>query len=245
MSRNLLIDFVDQSGYEDMNENLRLMRISLERDSKNIKNKDKLNKTYRIKNFINEQTCLWIINESEKYALENGGWTKKRHKNYPTTDLPVREIQSLSIPLMNLSIKDILPLIANYYDLNPYFLNIIDLFVVKYDVKGQNHLGFHRDGSIISFNILLNNQFEGGGTIINHIGNDNNVEQIIHESERGELFIHSGKLMHSGRKITSGKRYIIVGFVEYIFNFSKIGSGNDTKFNTFDIPIDEMGRTDG
>ena len=46
-------------------------------------------------NIISNDICDFIINESEKYAENNKsqenptGWTKSRHKNYPTTDLPI------------------------------------------------------------------------------------------------------------------------------------------------------------
>ena len=40
-----------------------------------------------------------------------------------------------------------------------------DIFVVRYDAtKGQPNLRKHTDSSHLSFNILLNNEFEGGGT---------------------------------------------------------------------------------
>ena len=41
------------------------------------------------------------------------------------------------------------------YNLSEINLKINDLFVVKYEDTQQSHLKFHTDGSIISFNILL------------------------------------------------------------------------------------------
>lgn len=178
-----------------------------------------LNKTYKHQKFVSDDFCEWVIKNAEIHAEINGGWTTNRHKNYPTTDIPVRSINMLKVPLFNLVNINILPLISKHYKLNLYFLNIMDLFVVKYDVEGQDHLETHRDGSIISFNILLNDEFEGGGTTIEHTKNiDDNfkeTEEVLYQSNKGDLFIHPGKLRHSGNKITSGVRYIIVGFVEY------------------------------
>lgn len=216
-----LINLVDRLSYSHVTEHMKQEGIKNIKNCKNIKTSDLLNKTYRYENFISDEFCEWIIYEAESFALENNGWTSKRHKNYPTTDLPVKSICSLCIPLINLAIRDILPLIAKHYNFNSYYLNIMDLFIVKYDFEGQKNLGFHKDGSIISFNILLNDDFEGGGTIINHPNPNGSVDRVLHKSKKGDLFIHSGKLLHSGNEITSGKRYIIVGFVQYCFHLLK------------------------
>ena len=39
--------------------------------------------------------CRYIINECEKYAKLNGGWSTTRHHTYPTTDLVVDKIPSI------------------------------------------------------------------------------------------------------------------------------------------------------
>ena len=76
--------------------------------------------------------CKYIINESEKYATNNGGWTTKRHDKYPTTDLPVDKIPSifgLVLETMNTIVKKV----KKSYGLNDeMMINIKDLFVVKY-----------------------------------------------------------------------------------------------------------------
>lgn len=169
------------------------------------------NKAYHYRSFVSDSFCQWLINKAE----DNGEWTTKRHDNYPTTDIPVSSILPLKIPIYNFVTINILPLIAEHYTLNIYFLNIVDLFIVKYDVNGQDHLEFHRDGSIISFNILLNEEFTGGGTIIEHVEEDGSLVKKLYVSDKGDLFIHPGKLLHSGNKIKSGVRYILVGFIDF------------------------------
>ena len=109
----------------------------------------------------------------------------------------------------------------------------------------QRSVGIHRDGSVISFNVLLNseNDFVGGGTFFeqdqvvqnNMITNKNNENDIttnllkmedvygkVYTIQRGDVLIHSGKLRHGGYEITNGKRMLLVGFVD---------AGND-------IPLD-------
>jgi hypothetical protein len=151
--------------------------------------------------------CTWIINECEKYAKDNGGWTKKRHKNYPTTDLPVENVKVISGFVLN-SIKVIGDKIKQSYCLNDEItLNFQDLFIVKYKEDEQNFLEIHKDGSFISFNILLSNinDFEGGGTYFD--------DGLIIKGEQGDLIIHSSRVKHSGLPITKGTRYLLVGFV--------------------------------
>jgi len=75
-------------------------------------------------------------------------------------------------------------------------------------IERQRKLTIHRDVSILSFNILLNEatDFEGGGTKFYYI---NKLVGI----EKGEVLMHSGKLYHAGNEVTKGNRYIMVGFV--------------------------------
>ena len=44
---------------------------------------------------FSKNVCDWIIFESEEYAKNNGGWTTRRHENYPTTDIPVEKIKNI------------------------------------------------------------------------------------------------------------------------------------------------------
>lgn len=231
---NQLEQAINNFGPLEINKKMHERRIQLGRIAIKPPVDGLFNKTHKYPSFISGNLCRWIIDKSEEYANNNGGWTKTRHKNYPTTDLPVKSINSISIPIYNLTVMNILPLIAKHYKMNLFFLNIVDLFVIKYDVNGQDHLNKHRDGSIISFNILLNDEFEGGGTIIDHINDDEGTTETLYTSEKGDLFIHSGKLLHGGNKITSGCRYILVGFVEFC---SKIYLTSET--NTTEVTKNE------
>lgn len=92
---------------------------------------------------------------------------------------------------------------------DPTKLKLADGFVVKYDaIGGQTELKPHRDGSVVSFNIALNraSDFEGGGTWFASFDDSVKIDQ-------GQVVSHSSALLHGGHGITSGKRYIMVGFV--------------------------------
>lgn len=162
---------------------------------------------FTYKNIYTIDVCNWIIAESEKYAQLNGGWTTKRHDNYPTTDLPAENIHSIFGFILH-SFGTINTLVKASYNLPDNIeLNISDLFIVKYECSQQNYLELHQDGSFMSFNILLSNNsdFEGGGTYFD--------DGLTSKTEQGDLLIHSSKIKHSGKPITKGKRYLLVGFV--------------------------------
>lgn len=169
-------------------------------------------------NVFTQKECNWIIYESEVYAKKHG-WTTKRHINYPTVDNPVMNIEPINFFVHNIVYTKIMPSYKKYYNIDSMFLGIRDLFIVKYSVdKGMKELEYHEDGSIFSFVITLNDDFEGGGTRFINIDKDIT-------STAGNCVIFCGKNTHGGIKITSGTRYIIAGFldlyskdIEYIFS---------------------------
>ena len=180
-------------------------------------------KAYIFDNILNKNICEWLIFESEKFANENGGWTTQRHRNYPTTDLSIEKINNINGYISNKIIIDIFPLIGKSFNIDPYFLNIEDAFIVKYEFDKQNNLNKHKDGNLISFNILLNDksEFEGGGTTIYFHNND-----YYYKGSQGSLLLHCGKKIHEGNKITSGIRYLLVGFISYLKFNSNVGKNN-------------------
>ena len=156
---------------------------------------------------FSKNVCEWIIFESENYAKHNGGWTTRRHENYPTTDIPIEKIPSVFSFVLN-SFNDIFNKIKKSYCFTEEVIfNIKDLFIVKYNEETQNKLDLHQDGSFLSINLLLSDpkDFEGGGTYFN--------DGLTVFLEQGDLLVHSGKVEHSGLTITKGTRYIMVSFV--------------------------------
>ena len=154
--------------------------------------------------------CRFIINECEKYAASNGGWTTKRHDNYPTTDLPVEKIVSI-FGLVLESMNTISKKVHKSYCLhNNMKLNVKDLFVVKYKDNAQCHLEMHQDGSFLSFNILLSDtsDLDGGGTYFD--------DGLTAHLEQGDILIHSSRVKHSGLPIVKGTRYLLVGFLDIV-----------------------------
>jgi hypothetical protein len=194
--------------FDSFENALNVIELEINSISHEINEKNRFLNLYKIKSFIPKDLCKLIINESEKYADENGGWTRKRHKNYPTTDIPLCLITSIYGNVRNIIYKNILPKIRQLYDINGCCIYCADIFIVKYKHDEKNELEFHRDGYVISFNILLNSidDFTGGGTEFE--------DGTICKLNMGDMLIHCGKILHSGKKIESGIRYILIGFLK-------------------------------
>jgi len=164
----------------------------------------------RIKNFLSNTQCNMIISDAENIASKIG-WTTKRHNNYPTTDLPLDALSQHIKTIILTRIEDIIIEYKELYEITDDFkFNIQDIFVVKYlpQEKGQNLLGMHCDQTILSFQIGLNDnsEYEGGGTLY--------CDGLTVRLNKGELIIQSGYVNHSGKSITKGVRYLLVGFIE-------------------------------
>lgn len=131
---------------------------------------------------------------------------------FPTTDLPLVELPETMKLLRLALVERIYPMLTaqfGRYLPDPSKLRLADGFVVKYDAAGgQTELKPHRDGSVVSFNIALNpaEDFEGGGTWFASLDDAVKIDQ-------GQVVSHSSALLHGGHGITTGKRYILVGFV--------------------------------
>tara|TARA_B110000285_G_C15137023_1_gene627730 strand:- start:1448 stop:3172 length:1725 start_codon:yes stop_codon:yes gene_type:complete len=159
-----------------------------------------------IQSFLHKDICEKIIKEAESF----GKWTINRHKQYPTTDIPIDNIKKLKKIKKNI-ITNTISLIKKNYNLEcDSILDVYDLFVVKYSISGQRGLDIHRDQSEFSFIILLSdpNDFEGGGTYYDE------EKLLINPDKQGTLVIHFGKTKHGGKNITKGTRYILTGFLK-------------------------------
>jgi hypothetical protein len=192
---------------------------------------------HMINNFLPSAFCDYIVKCAEDKASENlidkkfissNGWTSQRHNNYPTLDFAVTDINEISYLTSNYVIQNIFPIYEEKYAINKHLLEIVDLFVVKYEFNNQNKLSSHRDGSLLSFSILLNNKedFDGGGTMI--YLNDIENKGTLYEHNKGDLLIHPGKILHAGNEITKGVRYLLVGFIK----LHRIAKNSHNKLNS-------------
>jgi hypothetical protein len=133
---------------------------------------------------------------------------------FPTRDLPVSLFtDSKLVEEVYGAIKEtMIPAIATLFQLSVEDIPIKDVFIVKYEGDTEYRgLAQHTDNSAFSFNALLSDpkQFSGGGTNFEFIGNSSTALS----PSKGSALLHRGALKHSGIPITSGVRYILVGFL--------------------------------
>lgn len=196
-------------------------------------------KVYMKENAISSEDCAHIIHAAEEYCKREDGWTKARHKAFPTTDIPLEDVFGKFSNIHGKVDCNILPEIAKNFGLNEEMLQIGEIFICKYeftpararDAHGpkkerdtatfgsgkcasttQTGLGAHKDGTPWSFVVSLNDPasaFCGGGT---HFTATNRT----YRGSKGGAVLFSGKNEHKGAPITSGKRYIMTGFINYV-----------------------------
>lgn len=156
--------------------------------------------------------CAALMMAVEEAVARRGGWETERHGAYPTTDIAVGALTPAVAKKVIADVNErIIASAAVDRGFKPDHLVSRDLFFVKYEaVTGaQAGLARHTDGSVLSFNVLLNDpsEFTGGGTYFTHLGRAESTGQ-------GGCVLHDGKLEHAGVPITAGKRMLMVGFVE-------------------------------
>jgi len=190
------------------------------RAAKQLEVPDHLRQSYTLPKIWTLEECNFVLNAlKDAVSKRESGWTTDRHAAYATTDVPCSEVAEIDAWVRESLSKRVFSKLSArhgwpYSENEGHFahsqgLYFRDLFFVKYSVDGQAGLSLHRDGSIVSFNILLNKatDFEGGGT---YVEADDRAYQI----EQGDCFVHSGKLRHGGQPITKGERFILVAFVD-------------------------------
>ena len=127
---------------------------------------------------LTAREAVALIRLAEEHAAKHG-WSTRRHRNYPTTDIAVAPdtAPALHAALAPLVDARILPILAHYYSFALAELSMGDLFVVKYEAAAatgvQDRLAPHRDGNLLSFSILLSDphsDFDGGGLRFHSLG---------------------------------------------------------------------------
>ena len=130
--------------------------------------------------YLDSCTCEHLILKVEAH-IKVHGWKLKRHIAHPTKDIEMMAVESVA-PWMHKELTNtIIPTLAYSFNFQPEELVIEDLFFVKYeecahdgrkaknnqDQHGcQDRLASHRDGSLLSFNILISDPTSFAGSVI-------------------------------------------------------------------------------
>jgi hypothetical protein len=195
--------------------------------------------------FLAPEACREFVALCEAHAVELGGWSKELAVRYPqtTTDLEVDRVPALRHWLIE---ADVMPRVrAHFAAAHGAELHALDdLFVIKYDARTggeQKELQPHRDAGDLSFMVALSARCEytGGGTHYPEL------DKVVH-LDQGELLSFDADLVHSGVPISSGVRYLLVGFCHCASSAAATEPGNircDTldmiARNTPDVACDE------
>ena len=161
--------------------------------------------------------------EYEKILKFPIGWGKDRHTSYPTTDLNVVvdfEKEDLDYIEKTLNAR-LSPLLARIYGISQDSIRAYDMFIVRYDGEdvgegGQQGLTPHTDHSHLSFNILLNDEFSGGGTRFY-----NRFQGVFYDAKPkpGDVLINNGMVTHEGLATTKGEWKILLMGCDHIWMF--------------------------
>jgi hypothetical protein len=161
-----------------------------------------------IKKLFDDNFCNDIINEGEEYANKYN-WSTDRHDDYPTTDNEINSNWKIFDKTKEIIYNKLFPKIEELFNVDKDNILVKEVFLVKYDMNNQKSLDYHIDGSQFSFVITLNEEFEEGGTKFFSEGK-------TYKLNKGDCLIFNGKNKHCGVKITSGTRYILTGFLDYV-----------------------------
>ena len=170
--------------------------------------------------------ALWTRSECERVLKElvdfgdATNWRSNRYQSFATTDIPLSMMGDEFGAFIRKELHwKLYPQIARHYGLEQRFeIGPKYLFFVRYnddseyrsttDNFKQNSLNLHRDGSLLSFNVLLNREtaFEGGGTYFK------DMDRVV-QIKQGDSCVHPGNTLHCGHGIVKGTRYVLVGFL--------------------------------
>ena len=154
-------------------------------------------------------------------TLDEEKWTSGRHANYPTNDIVINDIGlgdvyrsvvfNFLIPIALQLFKMPHPASAeNQTEREKIFRNDFwtEDFLVRYLPHKQKVLGIHHDQSMFTYNIVLNNNFIGGGTYFEK-------HEITVSPPPGHAILAPGLVTHKhgARPISSGERYMMVSFI--------------------------------
>lgn len=214
--KNYYIDILDNSIYNDNQPNLQTESLlkhieNISSDSIQINNRFLQRFVYN--NFFSREICEWIIFEADEFGNKHG-WNTFRHPNYPTIDIPLEVINPV-FKCCAFAFRNLFKQIFKSYCITEkYTANIADMFIVKYEVDSQKSLNIHKDGTHLSFNIMLSdkNDYEGGGTYFD--------DGITYYLNCGDVLVHSGYINHGSHDITKGARYVLVVFFNIVENLT-------------------------
>ena len=162
------------------------------------------------------EECQAIISEAEENTEVQWQAHEQYYKEYKITR-NVNEMPKTKEFFGRACIERIFPLLQKMYpSVCPQTADghrdfrVFSAKVLRYDSsRGDDYLGTHHDGSLLTFLVGLNDieEYEGGGTYFEAIG-----KAIRYGA--GHLCCHPGIVRHGGAKVTSGTRYVLAAWID-------------------------------
>jgi hypothetical protein len=156
-----------------------------------------------IRHCLSKERCSALVKEAKQ-----AGWMRERHTQ-PTLDRPL-----LTLPLGETVQREVTGRVwerlSALFAIPEEQIGWREAFVIKYDPAIQGQLDLHRDASLLTLSIALNDasEYTGGGTFFPCIDRTLVVERA------GDGLAHCGKLQHGGRRTVEGYRYVLVCFLD-------------------------------
>ena len=153
---------------------------------------------------ISEDFCSELIQSAEDF----GEWTNKRHDYYPTHDILLKDF-GYGEMWDSILEEYAHPVVRYIWKLEGFDNMDNESFIVKYDLESENFqpdLAVHHDGSIYTFVVALNNDYEGGGTWFPR-------QKYLINGEVGHVTVHPTVThRHGAKAVISGVRYTLITF---------------------------------
>jgi hypothetical protein len=130
-----------------------------------------------------------------------------RHLWYPTVDVPLHDAPDLEAQLLPAT-RVLVSAAAAACGLREDWLWVREQFLARYAPDEQALLERHTDASLQSFVLVLSDDFEGGGTVLE--GSASAVKLPA-----GDALVFCGRVPHAAAPVTSGVRFVLAGFIDY------------------------------
>lgn len=200
-----------------------------------------------VKSLLTDAEAARCVALATQHAEITGCWDQPdtaRHAAYSTCDFAVEECDALQHYLEEETgfVGRVWEHLSSLYGIAAEDMSFLDFFCAHYQAdnddsnkkndssdnaavskKTMDRLEAHRDGSLLSFTVTLNDPvaFKGGGTFFSALRDVVVVDSepvlraggVVRPLRAGDGVLHSGKLLHGADAVRSGTRTVLVGFV--------------------------------
>jgi len=168
---------------------------------------DELPRAVNVADLFSKKECQSVIQMAEDH-FQGREWTTQTSGQYQIAATWMKDVPALREWLIKACQERLFPLLQAQYP-SDSSLCVDNAYLFKYTPETGGRSDIHTDSGCLSFTILLNDDFEGGGTWIAGLeGKDDNILEMT----AGQVTIRPGGLKHAGHALRMGTRYIIGGF---------------------------------